>query len=178
MTFIEDSVYIIKEDLKKSFLLELSKQKELLDIKIMSLRELLEALTFSYDEETVAYLMSTYNYKYDNAVEVLNNLKYIEFKDYKNKKLNSLGELKKELDPLLIKNDLLKKMLYNKKIIVYKYPYLDSFEKKLLDSLNVTYQSEELKKYEHVIYKFSNIFDEVLYVSNKIRELINQGINI
>lgn len=178
MTFIEDSVYIIKEDLKKSFLLELSKQKELLDIKIMSLRELLEALTFSYDEETVAYLMSTYNYKYDNAVEVLNNLKYIEFKDYKNKKLNSLVELKKELDPLLIKNDLLKKMLYNKKIIVYKYPYLDSFEKKLLDSLNVTYQSEELKKYEHVIYKFSNIFDEVLYVSNKIRELINQGISI
>ena len=50
MTYKDNSIYIVPNDIKKDLLLDLSKEKELKNIKFFSLKEFINNLTFSYDE--------------------------------------------------------------------------------------------------------------------------------
>ena len=53
MELINDTIYIVPNSIKNKLLLELSKEKELKNIKFYSLKELIDKLTFSYDEKTI-----------------------------------------------------------------------------------------------------------------------------
>ena len=82
MIFKNNSIYIVPNNLKKKILLELSKENEIKNIKFFSLKEFIDNLTFKYDEKSIYYLMKNYNYKYKNAIVILDNLKYVENKEY------------------------------------------------------------------------------------------------
>ena len=81
--------------------------KKLINIKFMSMDEFIKSYYFDYDEKTILYLIKKYNIKYEIALEYLNNLIYIEDKNYNNEKLDFLVNLKKELmdNNLLIFNN-------------------------------------------------------------------------
>ncbi len=174
---LEDSkIYIVPENIKKELLLELSKKKMLVNIKFFSLKEFINNLTFKYDEKAIYFLMKNYNYKYDNAKIILDNLYYIEDKEYKNKKLDTLVKIKKEINDLLIYNPTFKDYINNKKVYIYGYHFIDRYDLNLLKDYNYEIINKKEDNYKHDIYAFDNILDEVIFVSNKIRELIDNNI--
>ena len=178
MVLENNSIYIVPNNIRKNLLLDLSKEKELKNIKFLSLNEFISNLTFSYDEKSIYYLMKNYNYKYNNALVILNNLYFVEDKKYYNKKLDNLVKIKKELEPYFIYNNYFKEYLKNKKIYIYGYDYIDKFDLNLLKNYNYKIINKEERNYNHDVYEFNNIFDEVVFVSSKIRELIENGIDI
>lgn len=178
MIYKSNTIYIVPNDLKKKILLELSKENEIKNIKFFSLKEFINNLTFKYDEKSIYYLMKNYNYKYKNALTILDNIRYIEDKEYDDDKLNNLVKIKKELKDYLIYNEYFKEYVKDKEIYIMGYSFIDKFDLNLLKDLNYKILNEENISYEHTIYEFDNILDEVIYVSTKIRELISNGISI
>ena len=178
MILKDNVIYVVPSNIKKDLLLELSKEKELKNIKFFSLKELINNLTFSYDENAIYYLMKKYNYKYENAKIILDNLYYVEDKKYNDKKLEDLVKIKNEVNDLLIYNDYFKDYVKDKEIIIYGYDYINKYDLNILKDLNYEIIKKDISNYEHDIYEFNNIFDEVLFVANKIKELIDNNISI
>ena len=154
--------------------------KKIVNYKIMSLNEFIKKYYFDYNEESIYFLMKKYNIKYDNALMYLKNIYYIENKEYNNEKLDKLVEIKQELESnkLLIKDNLFKESLSNKKIIVYGYNYIEKQYKELLDNLNVTY-IEDNKIYDNQqLYEFETSDDEIDFIISKIVELIEKNVSL
>lgn len=176
MVLENNKIYVVPDNIKKELLLELSKKKILVNIKFYTLKELINNLTFKYDEKAIYYLMDKYNYKYDNAKTILDNLYYIEDKEYNNKKLDDLVKIKKEINDLLIYNPVFKDYISNKKVFIYGYHFIDKFDLNLLKDIDYEIINKKEENYEHEIYAFNNILEEVIFVSNKIRELIDKKV--
>lgn len=153
--------------------------KKLINIKFMSMDEFIKSYYFDYDEKTILYVIKKYNIKYEIVLEYLNNLIYIEDKNYNNKKLDFLVNLKKELidNNLLIFNIKFKNLIKDKEIIIYNYS-LSKFEKYLLRDLNYQVIEKQTQEYTPTIYEFNTVEEEVEYVARKVSELINNGVDI
>ena len=171
---------ICNNSLKKKLLNECN---TLINRKFMTMKELINSYYFSYDDETIFYLINKYGYKYNVAKVYLDNLIYIEDKVYNSDKLNFLVRLKKELDDnnLLIYDNYFKEYVKNKDIIIYG-DYFNKLESNLINELrsitNVEIIKNEYKEYDHVVYEFDTMDEEVDYVAYKICELIDSGIDI
>lgn len=155
---------------------EILKKRKLLNIKIYTEREFIYNYLFSYDDNTIIYLMDKYGYCYENTLLFLDKLYYIKDK-CSNKKIDFLANLKKELDDnnLLIYNELFKKYVSDKKIVVYEKP--SKLLESVIDRLNYQVIDYKYEKYAHDVIEFSNMDEEVEYVCYKICELIDSGIN-
>ena len=153
--------------------------KKLINIKFISMDEFIKSYYFDYDEKTILYLIKNYNVKYEIALEYLNNLIYIEDRNYNNEKLDFLVNIKKELieNNLLIFNNKFKNYISDKDIIIYNYS-LSKFEKYLLKDINYKVVEKESNNYNPTIYEFNTIEEEIEYVAKKISELINSGVDI
>ena len=177
-SFLEDNLLIIcPNSYKKAILEHLENNKKILNIKFMTINEYQRSMLFDYDEKTVHYLVKK-GLKPDNAITLINNLYYIENKDYSNEKLDYLVSIKKELDEnhLLKYDKLFNKMINRRKIVVYGYGLLDSFYQKILDhSIIIPYDNNK-KTYE--IYRFDYLKEEVEFVFQKICDLLKKGIDI
>ena len=116
-----------------------------LSIKILSKNDLINNLSFDYDDKAIIYLMKK-GYSYSNAKELISCLHFI--KDG-NEKLNKLYSLKQELlDNNLIKNNsLFSYLLKDKQIYIYGYSSLDKILK-----CSLSYKSANL-----VFFKICNI---------------------
>ena len=86
---------ICNNSIKKKLLQD---SNTLINRKFMTMKELINSYYFSYDDETIYYLINKYGYKYNVAKVYLDNLIYIEDKNYNSDKLNFLVKLKQELD--------------------------------------------------------------------------------
>ena len=68
MTNIDDAqnetIMICEQETKKQILKQLTKEKKLLNIKLLTKKELINKLYFSYDYNAILYLIEKYNYKY------------------------------------------------------------------------------------------------------------------
>ena len=159
---------------KSQFLKYISDNKILKNIKFITLDEFIKLVFFDYNEETIYYIMKNYNIGYYSSLEYIKSLYFI--KDIDNEKIKFLLKLKQEL----IDNKLLKyKKINYKNIIIYGYDYIDSFYKKEFEKYNVKYINYDYKNNEiKDVYLLNNIYDEVLFVSEKIIDLINKGIDI
>ena len=86
MTNIDDAqnetIIICEQETKKQILKQLTKEKKLLNIKLLTKKELINKLYFSYDYNAILYLIEKYNYKYEVATMYLDNLIYIDDKKY------------------------------------------------------------------------------------------------
>jgi len=177
----EDTVLIIPNILKAKVLEFIDSLNKLINVKIYSLEEVKKHLYFSYDEEAILYLMDKYNYKYEVSKTLIDNMYYVEDKNYSSNKLKELVKLKKELEEasLLKKDKLFFNYLSNKKIIVYGYDFIDKFNKKMLSCFNdiefidISYNHKKL-----TVYETNTIFDEVNFVLGKVASLIEKGIDI
>lgn len=171
---------ICNNSIKKKLL---NNSNTLINRKFMTMKELINNYYFSYDDETIYYLMDKYKYKYNVATVYLDNLLYIEDKVYNSDKLKFLVKLKKELDDnnLLIYDNYFKEYLKNKDIIIYG-DYFNKLENNLINELknitNVSIVKNEYQEYNHNVYEFNSMDEEVDYVAYKICELINNGVDI
>ena len=147
-------------------------------IKFMNLHEFLSMYYFSYDEKTITYVAYKYNIKYDIAHEYIDNLYYIENKKYENTKLDFLVNLKQELDDnkLLIYHNDFKKYLKNIAVIFYDIS-MDDFLIRTLKEVNYTNVLPKYNKYNHQVYRFNTIDEEVEYVIKNITKLLYNGIS-
>lgn len=184
LTIENNSILILPNSIKNN-VIKFLREKELLNIKFMSMEELIKKYYFSYENEAIYYLMNTYNYKYDIAITYLNNLYYLEDNNYNEEKLIFLEKIKKELDKnnLLIYDKLFLSSLKNRRIFIYGYNYLSKYQQKLISKIKeiteVRILAQDSPNYHHnTIYEFTNIEEEVTFVAEKIIENINNSIPI
>lgn len=177
----DNIILVVPDNIKSKVLLEINELSELYNIKIMSLNELISNLTYIYDEETIYYLIKKYKIKYEIAKVYLDNIKYVDTTNYKNNKLDRLSKIRQEL----INNNLLKydanfiNYANDKEVIIYGYDYITNYDRNVLGKLaNVSIIDKEYKNYEHDVYEFNDIDSEVEFISNKIIDLINNGVDI
>ncbi len=181
----ENILLIVPNNLKNSLLEEIDKLNTLPRLKIMSLDEVIKHLYFDITELTIYKLMTKYSIKYDVSKVYLENMYYLDEKEYSEKKLNDLLEKYHYLkeNNLLIIDPLFSKLLSNKKIVLYGYNYFTKFEEKTIKKLEELTQvtiikEQELSKKKIQVYEFLNIEEEVEFVINKIIKLLNNNIDI
>ena len=167
----DHTLLLIPNDIKEDVILEVTKEKPLIDIKYSSLENLRKSF-FNYDEKAIYYLMKKYNLKYEVAITYLDNMLYLKKKSYDSEKINNLLKLKNEVKDL-VKT---KKISFNN-VVVYGYN-LSDFDFNLLKDKKITIVKDE-KSYPHdYVYEFNTINEEVEFVFDKIAELIKKGIDI
>lgn len=180
-TIENNSILIIPNSKKKNIIKELNKKQ--LNINIMTLNELIKKYTFDYNEKTIYKLMQKENIKYDIAKNYIKNIYYIENKNYNNKKLDKLVNIKKYLkeNNLLIYDNLFKNYIKNKKIYIY-YDSINKYQNKILEEIKKETEIIRLKKeynnYTPIIHEFNNITEEITFVTQQICELIDNNTDI
>ena len=169
-----DTLIICNDYIKK----EILKINKLLPIKIMNIKKFKENYFFKYDENTIIHIMNKYNIKYEIAKVYLDNLYYIEDKLYNNQKLDFLVSLKKDLDcqKLLKYNKNFDNYLKRVNIITYNIK-LDNDLKKILKKYNYKEIIDKKKNYNHIIYEFDTMEDEINYIANEIAKLIDKDVS-
>ena len=73
----DETIVITSYSYKEELLKKISKEKRLINISFLSMKELIDRYFFSYDYNAIYYLMDKYGYKYDVARLYLDNLIYI-----------------------------------------------------------------------------------------------------
>ena len=174
----KDTIIITSNSYKEQLLIELSKDNSLHPVSFMTLREFINNYFYSYDEKTIYYLMKKYNYKYDVAKVYLDNLIYIDNKNYPSDKLNFLVKLKQELDDnnLLTYNDLFLYSLKDKDIISYNI-YPDKYILEIFNKLNVKIINPKQVDKKIEVLEFKTLKEEIKYVFERISELLHKGID-
>lgn len=170
-----ETIIICNDSDKKKILM----RNKLLNIKVMNVKQFISKYLFDYDENTIMYVMNKFGVKYEVALVYINNLYFVEDKKYGVKKLDFLVDLKKDLDEhkLLKYNQLFKKYICNVDVIVYGIR-LGKYELNLFKNIQYKYVEKEKKKYQHIIYSFETMEDEVYYVAFNICKLIDSGVQI
>ena len=184
MTFLDDisdkTIIVCPNNVKRKILTIIDGYNRLINVKFYSLDELKRLVYFDYDVSAILYLMNKYNYSYETSKNYIDNMYYISSNIYISDKLNFLVSLKNEL----IEQKLLKFNKYfvesNKKIsfIVFGYDYLNSFEKNILSNFNYKFIPKDIINESVNVYDFNTMEDEILFVINKIIELINNKVDI
>ena len=150
------------------------------NIKFMSLEDFIKKYIFDYNNKTIYYLMKEYDINLSSALVYINNLYYISDK-LDNNKMNILKEMKEYLDnnKLLIYNDRFREYIKDKEIYIYGYDYLDKYTLSILKDLNyktIDYKYRDNNIYN--IYEFDYIDNEVIFVIDRIYELLRKKIDI
>ena len=130
-----NSIIICPRETKKVLLKQV---KKLVNIKFLTINELLDKCLFSYDERAILYVIKNYSVRYEIALEYLDNIKYISNIVYDVEKLNFLKDLKNDLvkNDLLIFDDKFKEYIKDKKVFICNYN-LSKFEKYALKDLDI-----------------------------------------
>ena len=179
LDFIKDnSILVIPNNIKENIIKNVRINNKTLNIKVFSLEEFINNLTYTYNEETIYNLMKQENINYNISLIYLNNIKYID-SNSNIPKLNKLKTIKDNIDNYLIKDNLFKNLIKNKKIIIYGYDYITKYQQSILNTLdNIEIINKDYNKYNHKVYKLNTLEDEVIFVAESISKLINNGTNI
>ena len=177
MIYQNNTLIVCPNATKIKILNEQMQDDKLYNIKFMTKEEFKNNYFYSYDEETLYYLLKKYNYNLDVAKIYLKNLYVIdENKDYKNPKLVFLKNLKIELlkENLLKQNKSFKEFIKNKNIIVLNYYDLDKYEEEALHT-NLVFPKTNLTT---KVVECKSLEEEVNYVCLKILSLLGTGVDI
>lgn len=177
---IKNNNLIITDSVNKKELIKyLSDLDTLVNVKIITFNELITNYYFDYDEKALYFLINKYKVNVDIANIYINNMYYVNSLS-DDDKINYIYNLKQELlDLKLIKsNTYFKDYLRNKKIIIYNVDHIPNIAKRILDNYEYCSINDTLNNYNHKIYEFNTLDDEVSYVASKCIELIKSGIDI
>lgn len=181
--YLKDNSLIITKEENKEYLLNAINHhiKNKLSLKFMTKEEFLKHLFFDYNDETIIYLMNKYNFKYDIAKMYLNNLYYLSYiaKNIDNQKLKELKNIKQDLinNNKLHIDSLFQTYIQDKNIIIYDYP-LDKELKFIASSYHATIVNQQYLPKTHHIHKFPTVNEEISYICEQIRTLIDSNIDI
>ncbi|MDD2409866.1 MAG: PD-(D/E)XK nuclease family protein [Bacilli bacterium] len=181
--FDHNVIFIVPDEYKINIIKLINNQNKLYNIKVFTISEFKKKLLFSFNEQAIFYLMNNYNMSYSYAIDIINNLYYLSF-DENNLKLKYFIDIKQDLNNknLLIKDNYFLNYFNNKKCYVYGFKYLYKFDKKLLNIIDsitkLEYIDDDKAKYNHQVYSFKSINDEIEFIANDIINKINNGINI
>ena len=156
-----NDLIITTNNIKKDILRQLSKNKKIINIKIMTLQEFKDNYFGTYNKEAIVYLMRTYHYPYDIALKYLTNI----FSNSPRTK-ELLEELEK--NKLIIHNYNFKKNLKNIKLINIKH--IDNYLKKIFANYHTEIIKEKEVNAQFLVYHFSTIEEEIEYHAQKITE--------
>ena len=177
MNLTDYNLVVTSNSNKKRILRKLNDEKKLVNVKFMSLDELLCSLSFSFDQKSIYKVIKKYSIKFDNAKVYLDNIKYISDK-LDNDKMSKLKEIKELVkDDLIIDNEF-KNYIKDKKVCIYGYDYITNYEKSVLESINYEIVNNHVSNNTHNIYEFNKIDDEIVFVLSSINKLIRDGIDI
>ena len=175
-----NKILIINDYAKNTLLKKINK---LLNIKIITLSELKKNYIYDYDYKSVLYVSNKYNCIPSIARKYIENTYYIN-NEYKSKKIELLTKIKNDLEEnnLLIKNNLYRKFLNNKDIVLYNLKYVDKYYLNIIEELsstnNIITYNEEKETSIKKIYRCNNSEEEISFVCSKICELIKSEIDI
>ncbi len=180
----ENSILLIPTSLRNKVLKYFNDEGIFTNTKIITFNDLKKGLMFDYSNQAIDYVMKNYHVSYQVAKEYLNSIYYLD-DTIVNEKFDFLRKLKKDLDDnnLLIYDDLFNNFLESKnKLYVYGFSYLESFKKYLLDKasnyITIEHIKEEQKIFEHQVYEFKTMDEEIQFVAERIANLINKGIDL
>ena len=152
-------IYIVNDLVKKDYIL---KNK---DEKVLTKKEFINKYYYNY-EDSILKIMNDYNKNYEVAKEMFKYLVFINENNAKTDKLKNLLEIKNNL----IENKSFKNYVKEQELIFINIPH-----SKLLNEIGCFNNKEYLdKKNFYTVHK--NITEEVIYVFEKISELINNGV--
>lgn len=176
----DNKILIINDYEKKSILKRINK---LVNIKLITLTELKKKYIYDYDYKSILYVSKKYNYIPSIAKKYIENTYFIN-DEYSSEKINFLKEIKNDLisNNLLIEDKMFKSFLHDKDIVLYNLKYIDKYYLNIIDEIskynNVTIYNDLKESSKKELYKCNNSEDEISFVSAKICELINNGVNI
>lgn len=179
--YLDDALVICPTAFKNHILKKVSKKGAFLNNKFMSLEEFLKDYFFDYDFKAVKYFVDKYKMKIDVAKTYLNNLYFIEDKNYDNEKLDPLVNYKKELTEkgLLIENPLFADYLKKwKKILVVGYGRLDKFYRDIFAKLKAEIFEFNYVEKEFEYHSFDTMEKEVHYLYDRIYQLLDNKVDI
>lgn len=173
---INEEVILICEDAVKEKILSFNR---LIPIKMMNILEFMKLYLFSYDDEAVMLISKVYNCKYEIAKMYIENLYFVKDKEYGIAKLDKLLEIKRLLDEkkMLIYNNDFREYVKDKKIIIYDLK-LSDFYKEMLAGLNYECIFGNYREFEHKVYHYKTMEDEVFDVAYRICLLIDSGVDV
>ncbi|MBQ6654167.1 MAG: PD-(D/E)XK nuclease family protein [Erysipelotrichaceae bacterium] len=174
----DDTLIICPSEVKMAALRYLNESRLIRTVKFMNMEEYRRNYFFDYDENAILAICRMESCKPAIARMYLDNLCYVEDRDYGNEKLNRLVEIKKDLQQkgLLKFNPLFHKWLDTVDVVVYGYGRLDEFNNGIIKGRVVEYPRDDEKIYD--VYEFDNLEDEVEYLFNSICDLLNEGTDI
>lgn len=173
----DDLVIVCPSTVKKKILNKYC--DKLYNFTFMSKEEFKNHYYFKYSNLTINYLLEKYNYNLDVCKTYLDSLYVIDInKNYTNSKLQFLKSLKQEL----IENNLLEfdkfflDYLKTKKLIVINYNFLEKYELEMFKGAIII--SNDIKYPPTQVIKCHTLEEEVLFVIEKISELLNNNISL
>lgn len=150
-----------------------------INVKFISREELVENYYYSISVDAIKYVIKRYDFDYSRANQVLNNILFL--KDYvktNDSQIDFLYKLKDELikKDLIFENKLFKYELDNSDIHVYYYSKEDPYIKRCLKNVNYVHHDIDGNHINKYI-EFEDNDKQLLYVFNKIEELLNNGVS-
>lgn len=181
MEFVNNSIIICDESVKRNILKRSFDEKKLFNYTFLSLNEFKNRYLFKISDEAVIFSMEYLALSYENSKKVIQDIYLIDENTlYKEDKLNKLKELKKELlsRKLLEIDELFLHFIKDKNIYLIDC-ILDNFEEKLFKKIgNVTKINSEVLQKHFEICEFDNYLDEVDFVFSEISLKLNEGMDI
>ena len=124
---LNNKILIIPNNIKTKVVKYINNLPKLSNVKILTDQEFITNLTIDYNEKSIIYLMNNKNLSYQNAKEILKNLKYTTNDNNDSSKIQELTNIKKDLleKKLLIINNRFLPFIKDKEIIIIynKYSY-------------------------------------------------------
>ena len=169
---LNNKILIIPNKIKTKVVKNINNLPKLSNVKILTDQEFITNLTIDYNEKAIIYLMHNKNLSYQNAKEILKNIKYATNDNNDCPKLQELTNIKNELleKNLLIINKQFIPFIKDKEIIFYGFDYINKFIKKLITDNNLKVNIIE-KEYQNInpkVYLFDNVSSEIEYIAEDI----------
>ena len=166
---LNNKILIIPNNIKRKVVKNINNLPKLSNVKILTDQEFITNLTIDYNEKAIIYLMNNKNLSYQNAKEILKNIKYATNDNNDCPKLQELTNIKNELleKNLLIINKQFIPFIKDKEIIFYGFDYINKFIKKLITDNNLKVNIIE-KEYQNInpkVYLFDNVSSEIEYIA-------------
>lgn len=177
---INEGFVICNNSIKEKILKEVNGIKNYI---FLTLDELSNKMNITVKKSAVYRLMKEYNFSYSLSLEYIKAVKMIENKKYLNPKLDSITSVLNYLnDNNLIDKDTLFLHKLKQFPITFICPDHSKEYNKIKEAVSLYTDVYEIdinnNKYLPKVYEFNTILEEVLFVMNKIKELIKKQISL
>lgn len=180
--FLKDNIIVVcSNQIKLNIIDYCISNKKIYNIKYMSLNELIEILTYSYDEKTIVGVMDKFNLSYELAKMYLMNIKYADFEsdDKRVLFLKEIIDYCKE-NNLFKRDELIISNILKKEIVIIDDNF-GLFEKNVLDKYDIRYTLIDRLSLNYEVnecYEAKTLEEEIHFVAEEICNLISSGVEV